>query len=293
MNKFFETLYDSYGQEFRVDELIYERKTDHQHLVIFHNAAFGRVLALDGVVQTTEKDEFIYHEMLAHLPIFAHGNARRVLIIGGGDGGMLREVTQHQPIEHISQVEIDRAVIDLSLKYLPNHSQGAFDDPRVNLVIQDGFDFLNQTKEAFDIIISDSTDPIGPGEVLFTPEYYKACQRCLNPGGILVTQNGVPYMQLDEVKTTAKHLANMFEDWHFYNAAIPTYIGGMMTFGWASDNKTLRQVPLETLIARYHKSGITTRYYNPEIHQAAFILPQYILTAIGKRSNGQDNPITT
>lgn len=293
MNRFFETLYDSYGQEFRVDELIYERKTEHQHLVIFHNAAFGRVMALDGIVQTTEKDEFIYHEMLAHLPILAHGEVQRVLIIGGGDGGMLREVTQHQSIGHITQVEIDKDVIDLSLKYLPNHSQGSFDDPRLTLVVKDGYNFVTTTEETFDIIISDSTDPIGPGEVLFTRDYFMACKRCLRPGGILVSQNGVAYMQLDEVKTTARYLADIFNDWHFYNAAVPTYIGGTMTFGWGTDEESLRRTSLKTIITRYEQSAITTRYYNPEIHQAAFVLPQYILTAIGKRSNEQNSHIVT
>ncbi len=288
MKTFSETLYDSFGQEFRVDELIFERKTEHQHLVIFHNAAFGRVLALDGVVQTTEKDEFIYHEMLAHVPIFAHGGVKRVLIIGGGDGGMLREVIRHEAIASVVQVEIDQAVIDLCVEYLPNHSNGAFENSKVELIIDDGFKYVSQCKETFDIIISDSTDPIGPGEVLFTSAYYKACQRCLNPGGILVTQNGVPFMQPDEAQSTARHLSEIFNDWHFYQAAIPTYIGGLMAFGWATDEPAHRHTPIGTLNQRYHHSGIDTRYYNPEIHRAAFMLPQYILAAIGKKTNGPD-----
>ncbi|NNF99498.1 MAG: polyamine aminopropyltransferase [Desulfobacteraceae bacterium] len=287
MNRFFETLYDSYSQEFRIDELLYENKTGHQHLLIFHNASFGRVMVLDGVVQTTEKDEFIYHEMLAHVPIFAHGEVGRVLIIGGGDGGMLREVVKHDRIDRITQVEIDQQVIDLSIKYLPKHSQGAFEDSRVNIVIDDGYRFVKTCEDTFDLIISDSTDPIGPGEVLFTPDFYAACKRCLNPGGILVTQNGVPFMQLDEVKSTAGYLAAVFSDWHFYNAAVPTYVGGMMTFGWGSDQQMLRKTSLATLVTRFQRSGITTRYYNPEIHRAAFALPQYVLAAIGKQSNEQ------
>ncbi|HBN16215.1 MAG TPA: polyamine aminopropyltransferase, partial [Pseudohongiella sp.] len=134
-----ETLYASYGQSFRVDEILFEHKTEHQHLVIFENAQFGRVMALDGVVQTTERDEFIYHEMLTHVPLVAHGNAKRVLIIGGGDGGILREVCRHKSVEHITQVEIDQAVIDMARQYLPSHSDGAYDDPRANIVIGDGF----------------------------------------------------------------------------------------------------------------------------------------------------------
>ena len=282
MAKFTEVLYDDYGQLFGVDEVFFEHRTDHQHLLIFRNSRFGRVMTLDGVVQTTERDEFIYHEMLAHTPILAHGKARRVRIVGGGDGGMLREVCRHQSVEHITQVEIDASVVEMSKQHLPKHSQGAYDDPRLELVIADGMRYVREASDTFDVIISDSTDPIGPGEVLFTQDFYAACQARLNPGGVLVTQNGVPFMQLAEVKSTAQRLAKTFADWHFYGAAVPTYIGGIMTFAWASDDATLRQVPLATLQERYQAAGIKTRYYNPAIHQAAFALPQYILEAIGK-----------
>jgi spermidine synthase len=280
MPKFSETLYDAYGQEFRIDELLYEDKTDHQHLIIFHNATFGRVLVLDGIVQTTEKDEFIYHEMLTHVPILAHGSVRRVLIIGGGDGAMLREATRHRQIEQVTLVEIDRQVIELCRTYLPRHSQGAFDDPRVRIVIEDGLRFVEGTQEKFDVIISDSTDPVGPGGALFREKFYAGCKSCLSQDGVLVTQNGVPYMQLDEARTTARRLCRVFDDWTFYSAAVPTYVGGIMVFAWASDNPALRRTDLATLKARYEASGITTRYYNPEIHKASFALPQYLLEGI-------------
>jgi spermidine synthase len=282
MPKFSETLYDAYGQEFRIDELLHEVKTDHQHLIIFHNAAFGRVMVLDGVVQTTEKDEFIYHEMLAHVPILAHGMARRVLIIGGGDGGMLREVLRHRKITHVTQVEIDQQVIDMCRTCLPNHSDGAFDDPRASIVIDDGLHFVQSTRETFDVIISDSTDPIGPGEALFKEVFYAACKRCLTPGGVFVAQNGVAFMQLKEVETTARRLSRVFDDAYFYTAAVPTYIGGLMTFAWATDNLTLRRAAIGALKQRFAASGIQTRYYNSEIHRAAFALPQYLLEVIGK-----------
>jgi spermidine synthase len=282
MHEFSETLYDSYGQQFRVDELLYEVKTGHQHLIIFRNAAFGRVLVLDGVVQTTEKDEFIYHEMLTHVPILAHGHAKRVLIVGGGDGGMLREVTRHQHVTHITQVEIDRQVIDMCRRYLPDHSRGAFDDARVAIVIDDGLKYVQHTDDTFDVIISDSTDPIGPGQALFQDDFYAACKRCLAPGGILVTQNGVPFMQLDEIETTARRLSRVFDDWHFYSAAVPTYIGGIMTFGWGTDDKALRHTDIHVLKERFAVADIKTGYYTPEIHNASFALPQYILEAIGK-----------
>jgi spermidine synthase len=282
MSDFTETMPEGYGQRFHIDKLLYEVKTDHQHLMIFQNPVFGRVMVLDGVVQTTEKDEFIYHEMMAHVPILAHGRARRVLIVGGGDGGLLREVTRHAQVIHVTQVEIDAQVIDLCRRYLPNHSQGAFDDPRVNIVIDDGLGFARRTKDRFDVIISDSTDPIGPGEALFQEDFYAACKRCLTPGGILVAQNGVPFLQLEEVETTARRISRVFADWHFYAAAVPAYTGGIMTFAWGTDDKTLRHTDIDVLRQRFAATEINTRYYTPELHMAAFALPRYVLEAIGK-----------
>ncbi|MBL1433774.1 MAG: polyamine aminopropyltransferase [Gammaproteobacteria bacterium] len=279
MKHFKETLYDSVCQEYRIDKLYFESKTEHQHLMIFHNAQLGRVMTLDGIVQTTEADEFIYHEMLTHVPMLAHGAAKRVLIIGGGDGGMLREAIKH-PIEHITQVEIDEAVVEMAIKYLPNHSAGAYNDKRLNLVIDDGIEFVKNTDEKFDVIISDSTDPIGPGEVLFTDNFYAQAKRCLNPGGILVTQNGVPFFQKDEVKTTFQRMGQQFADMGFYCAPIPTYYGGFMTFAWGTDNNDARDKPLAEISQQFEQLNIKTRYYNPAIHQASFALPQYILDAL-------------
>ena len=285
MSDYQETLYEGYGQRFRMEKMLHEVRTEHQHLVIFQNPRMGRVMALDGVIQTTEADEFIYHEMLTHVPILANGRAKRVLIIGGGDGGMLREVAKHATVEHITMVEIDGTVVEMCKEYLPNHSKGAFDDARLNLVIDDGMRFVATTQEKFDVIISDSTDPNGPGEVLFSENFYQACHRCLNEGGILVTQNGTPFMQLSEVQTTAGRMNGLFADWHFYQAAVPTYIGGAMTFAWGSTDSQHRKISLETLRQRFAGSGIVTRYYNPEVHIGAFALPQYVLQAISKPSN--------
>jgi len=280
MKTYTETLYDSYGQEFRVDKLYFENKTDHQHLVIFENARFGRVMALDGIIQTTQADEFIYHEMLTHVPLLAHGSVKDVLIVGGGDGGMLREVCKHKTVERITQVEIDDQVIEMCKQYLPEHSNGAYDDPRVNIVIDDGAHFVSSTDLSFDVIISDSTDPIGPGGALFTRDFYADCKKCLKPDGILVTQNGVVFMQPDEVTTTNERLQSNFKDHTFYSAAVPTYIGGIMTFAWGTDNAQARQLPVETLHQRYQAANIKTRYYNPAIHVASFALPQYVIEII-------------
>lgn len=276
----YETLHAGFGQYFTVDKLHYRDKTAHQDLVIFENTAFGRVMALDGVVQTTERDEFIYHEMMTHVPILAHGKAKRVLIIGGGDGAMLREVSRHQSIEQITMVEIDAGVVSFCKQYLPNHSAGAYDDPRLNLVIDDGVNFVTQTQEKFDVIISDCTDPIGPGESLFTSAFYEGCKNALNPGGIFVAQNGVCFLQQEEALNSHRKLSHYFSDVSFYQAAIPTYYGGIMTFAWASDNETLRQWDAATLQSRFDDAGLRCRYYNPAVHVGSFALPQYLLNAL-------------
>ena len=179
-------------------------------------------------------------------------------------------------------VEIDQAVIDMAKEYLPNHSQGAFDDPRANIVIADGMDFVRDTGQTFDVIISDSTDPIGPGEILFTDDFYAQCKRILNPGGVIVTQNGVAFFQLDEVQTTAQRMSRHFTDMTFYGAAVPTYYGGIMTFAWGSDDPALRRIDVEILQHRFNKSGIQTQYYTPEVHRASFALPKYITDAIAE-----------
>lgn len=276
----YETLHPSFGQYFRIDKTLYHNKTEHQDLIIFENEKMGRVMALDGVVQTTERDEFIYHEMLTHVPILAHGAAKRVLIIGGGDGGMLREVCRHTSVEQITMVEIDADVVSFCKQYLPNHSAGAYDDSRLNLVIDDGVNFVTETKQKFDVIISDCTDPIGPGESLFTSAFYQGCQRILNEGGIFVAQNGVCFLQMDEAIGSHKKLGNYFQDVSFYQAAVPTYYGGIMTFAWATNNAVLRQQPQALIAERFAASALPCRYYNPAIHVSSFALPQYLIDAL-------------
>lgn len=274
---FREKLHDGWAQSFGIKEILFENKTDHQHLVIFESETFGRVMALDGIIQTTERDEFIYHEMMAHVPLFAHAAPKNVLIIGGGDGGMLREVVKHQRVEHVVQVEIDQAVIDMCTEYLPKHSAGAYEHPKAEVVVADGVDFVTQTDRKFDVIISDCTDPVGPGEVLFSSRFYEGVKRCLNPGGVFVAQNGVAFMQPSEVTTTHQRLSPYFADRWFYAAAVPTYVGGIMSFAWASDDTQLRQLDAATLRQRFEAESVSTRYYTPELHTAAFALPAYLV----------------
>jgi spermidine synthase len=272
---FDETLHPEFRQGLSMDKVLYRDTSDLQDLVIFDNARFGRVMCLDGVVQTTEGDEFVYHEMMAHVPILAHGAAKTVLIIGGGDGGMAREVLKHSDML-VTMVEIDGAVVDFCKEHLPNHSAGAFDNPRLDLVIADGARFVKETDRRFDVIIVDSTDPIGPGAVLFTAEFYADCKRCLVPGGVVVTQNGVPFVQPEEITNSYQRLGQSFADVHFYRAAVPTYQGGDMAFGWATDNPELRQVPVAELTRRYESARLQTRYVTPALHAAAFALPKTV-----------------
>jgi len=271
-----ERLHADHSQALREDRVLYDSNTDHQRLRVFENPTFGRVLTLDGVVQVTQADNFIYHEMLTHVPILAHGAAKRVLIIGGGDGGMAREALKHAALTQVTMVEIDAGVVDFCTEYMPDVSAGAFDDPRLDLVIADGAEFMKLNADFYDVIIIDSTDPIGPGEVLFTDSFYGHAKRRLNEGGILVTQNGVPFMQGDELTNTMRAFKALFSDWTCYLGTVPTYAGGPMAFGWGSDRAAARQTDLATLQARFEAAAITTDYYTPEVHQAAFALPPYV-----------------
>ncbi len=272
----YESLYPEAGFGFAVDRVDFEDKTEHQHLVVFDNARFGRVMMLDGATQVTTADEFIYHEMMVHVPLMALGNATDVLIIGGGDGGIAREVLRHKNVKRCVQVEIDKTVVDFSLTHFPEVSAGAYSNPRMELIIADGLVYAAQTQDRFDAIIVDSTDPQGPGAVLFTKQFYTDCKRCLKPGGVLVTQNGVPFMQPDELAQSVGYFRDIFAHGGCYVAAIPTYVGGHMAMGWATDNAQLHQVPLDVLQQRFIELNADTNYYSPTVHQGAFALPRFI-----------------
>ena len=280
-----ETLFDELGfrMSYRVDKVLYEAQTKHQHLVLFEQSFFGKMLMLDGAIQITKRDEFIYQEMMSHVPLLAHGNARDVLIVGGGDCGIAEEVLKHKSVRRLTQVEIDPAVVEFAKKHFSEFTKPVFADKRFENVIGDGMNYVATTGRRFDVIIVDSTDPQGPGKILFSRKFYAACKRCMNKGGVLVTQNGVPIFQPGELVSSVSKFRRLFADGTCYIAAVPTYIGGHMAMGWATDDKGLRQIPVKTLAARYRRAGsFSTRYWTPEVHAAAFALPRFIADMVAR-----------
>ncbi len=274
-----ETLYPDWGQRFRVTRELAHVRSPFQDIRILETASHGRVMLLDGVVQITEADEFAYQEMIAHVPLIAHGAARRVLIIGAGDGGVLRRVLAHRSVEAATMVEIDAEVVRLAKAHMPAIGGGAWDDPRARVLIADGIAHVAEAAAgAYDVIIVDSTDPIGVGEVLFSDAFYADCARLVGAGGIVVNQCGVPFMQGDELRDTTARRARHFADASAYVAAVPTYVGGFMTLGWSAQDGALRRHDAATLAARAEAAGIlgATRYWSPAVHAAAFALPPYI-----------------
>ncbi len=271
-----ERLHSGLRQGVRIDEPIHLGKTAFQKIEIFRSDVLGGVLVLDDVLQTTEADEFYYHEMLVHVPLVAHGNPRDILIIGGGDGGGLREVLRH-PVVSATLVDLDGEVVALCRRHLPTLSNGAFDDPRTRLIVGDGAKFVRKTDQKFDVIIIDSTDPIGPGTVLFEQSFYAQCQRCLTNSGILATQNGTPAYQLDEYRNSLTAFRTLYRYSGFYLSPVPTYIGGDMAYGWASDSRDLALLDFDALTDRYQALDLHTRYYNPAIHAGAFARPNFLL----------------
>jgi len=271
-----ETLHEHFQFSFQTDKVLYESQTEHQHLIIFENGTFGRVLMLDGVVQLTEADEFVYHEMMAHPALMAQPEPKRVLIIGGGDGGVLREVLRHPSVERAVLCEIDQSVIDLSRQHLDFIARGAFDDPRAEVVIADGTKFVAETDERFDAILVDSTDPIGPAVALFTREFYANCKRALTDGGVLIAQSGLPFLQGDELRDVQASFRALFADAAAYLMTTPTYIGGPMALSWGCDEPAHRTPELSTLKVRAAKLEGGMKYYTPDVHLAAFALPAYV-----------------
>jgi spermidine synthase len=276
-----ETFHPHWRVRLEADEILHEVKTEHQDLVIFRNRTWGTVLLIDGVCQLTTSDEFVYHEMMAHVPLMALDKPKQVLVVGGGDGGVLREVLKHPSVERAFLCEIDREVIETALKYYPEIPGDTFDNERAVVVIADGHKFVDETDERFDAIIVDSSEPIGPSAVLHTPEFFAACKRALKDDGILVTQNGLPFLFPDHLRKTTRTFASLFQHVAPFMCTQPCYFGGPFALNWASDEDDHLDLTIKKLEKRQQKRGIVTKYWTPAVHLASFALPQYVEDVVG------------
>jgi spermidine synthase len=259
----------------KVDKLLYSGQSEFQRIDVFNSKEFGKFFTLDGFIMLTEKDEFIYHEMIVHVPMATNLNIKNVLVIGAGDGGTIRELTRYNSIEHIDMVEIDQMVVNVCREYLPQ-TACKFDDPRLDLHFEDGLKFVRSKENTYDLIIVDSTDPFGPGEGLFTKEFYGNCFKALTEDGILVNQHESPFYADDAKVMQRAHerIRKFFPICRVYQVHIPTYPSGHWLFGFASK----RRDPLIDLDEKkWNSLGIKTNYYNTEIHKGSFALPNYVI----------------
>lgn len=258
----------------RVDRQLFTAQSEFQRIDVFESKEFGRFLTLDGYMMLTEKDEFIYHEMIVHVPMAVNPNIQKVLVIGAGDGGVIRELTRYENITHIDMVEIDELVVEVCRKYLPL-TACCLDDPRVHITFQDGLKFVRTKENEYDLIIVDSTDPFGPGEGLFTKEFYGNCYKALREDGIIVNQHESPFYTEDAVAMQRAHkrIVESFPISKVYQAHIPTYPSGHWLFGFASK----KFHPTSDLNAtKWNALGLGTRYYNTRLHVGSFALPNYV-----------------
>ena len=258
----------------QVDRQLYSSQSEFQRIDIFSSKEFGRFLTLDGYMMLTQKDEFIYHEMMVHVPMAVHPEVRKVLVIGGGDGGTARELIRYPAIEQIDVVEIDEEVVSACRQYLPQTACG-FDDERIHLFYEDGLKYVRRYEDTYDLILVDSTDPFGPGEGLFTKEFYGNCYKALKAEGIMVNQHESPFYPNDAVAMQRAHkrIVESFPISKVYQEHIPTYPSGHWLFGFASK----RYHPLtDQDSARWKALELRTRYYNEQLHRGAFALPNYV-----------------
>ena len=267
----------------KVDRQVYTKQSRFQRIDIFDSLEFGRIMTLDGFMMVTERDEFIYHDMIVHVPMATNPAIQRVLLIGAGDGGAVRELTRYDSITHIDMVEIDEDVVDAARAYLPTLAS-KLDDPRVHLYYEDGLRFVRTRENEYDLIIVDSTDPFGPGEGLFTKEFYGNCYKALKSDGILVNQHESPYYQEDALAMNRAHqrIKAFFPICKVYQAHIPTYPSGHWLFGLASK----KYDPLKVDLTRWERLGLHTRYYNTDLHKGCFALPTYALEIL---EHGEDD----
>ena len=258
----------------RVDRQLYSGYSDFQRIDVFESPEFGRFLTLDGYMMLTEKDEFIYHEMITHIPMAVHPDPKKILVIGAGDGGVVRELVRYPEVERIDLVEIDEMAVEISKKYLPT-TAGQLENERVHIYYEDGLKFIRRCRDEYDLIIVDSTDPFGPGEGLFTREFYGNCYKALKSDGIMVNQHESPFYSEDAIACQRAHkrIVESFPISRVYQAHIPTYPSGHWLFGFASK----KYHPLRNLREQeWNARGLKTRYYTTMLHKGAFYLPAYV-----------------
>lgn len=261
------------GITLKIRKTLHHEVTEYQEIAVHETYQFGRLLTLDGVVQTTECDEFVYHEMMVHVPILTHPRPRRVLVVGGGDGGVVRETLKHPSVEKVTMVEIDRRVIEVSKQYLPNISCG-LDDPRVEIVIGDGIEFVKGVRDPYDVAIIDSTDPVGPAIGLFSEDFYASLNPALGPQGVFVAQTESPFSGLERIKAVYSSVKRQFPVARVYLIDVPTYPGGT----WAITLGSKGPDPLKASLHGCYE--LATKYYSAEVHHRAFILPPFLKEAL-------------
>jgi len=269
-------LWPGQAMSLEVKEVLYHGRSKFQDVLVFESTNNGRVLVLDGVIQVTERDEFAYQEMMAHIPLYAHPNPEKVLVIGGGDGGILREIAKHPGVKEIYICELDGDVIEYSKKYLPTLAVG-YDDPRVKVHVMDGAVFMDQNQDNFDVIITDSSDPIGPASVLFETPFYNAMHRSLRDGGIVCTQGESIWLHLDIIKPLIDSIKQIYTSVEYAYTTIPTYPSGQIGFIIATKNRVSCKQPEKSPSDEQQDD---LKYYSADIHQASFVLPHFAKKAI-------------
>lgn len=275
---FAEVLHKGYAQTFEVKgEMLVDEQSEFQHIQIFDTPLNGRLMALDGIVQITDRDEASYSEMLVHVPAMEIGDAKRVFIIGGGDGAVAEEALKLPGVE-VEMCEIDGRVVDVCKQHFAHVNNGAFDNPRFRLHVQDAFEYLKDpaNRGRFDIIVADRPDPVGPAEVLFQTQFYELVRDALTDRGVVVFQNGTPFYQPEELTDTMAQLRAVFPHSGCYLTVTPSYTGGFMALTWGSRGTVLGTTDAAEVRRRWDATGATTDHYNPDIHFGAMALPQWI-----------------
>eukprot|EP00164_Ancoracysta_twista_P003074 GFYU01004102.1.p1 GENE.GFYU01004102.1~~GFYU01004102.1.p1 ORF type:complete len:285 (-),score=96.56 GFYU01004102.1:212-1066(-) len=264
------SMWPGQAMSIEVEKVLFEGKSDFQDVIVFQSKNYGRVLVLDGVIQATERDEFAYQEMICNIPMMSHPNPKKVLVIGGGDGGVLREIAKHKSVESMTICEIDKTVIEMCKEHIPSMACG-FSDPRLTVHIGDGFEFLKNNKDSFDVIITDSSDPVGPAESLYQEPYYKLMHDALREGGIVCTQGECQWLHLDLIKELITFSKGIYAHAEYGYTTIPTYPSGQIGFILCSKGGSCKAP------AREMPEGLQEqlKYYNPDVHRAGFVLPQF------------------